>query len=102
TSVLTGIALAAYQTAYFGAVQDAGLALGTLITLGASPILVSAGAHVLEGRPARVADRGGRRRSGRGACPPGMGREHRLDLLLGMSARGRGAPQALADYRQKV
>jgi DME family drug/metabolite transporter len=47
TSVLTGIALAAYQTAYFGAVQDAGLALGTLITLGASPILVSAGAHVL-------------------------------------------------------
>ncbi|MEU6660870.1 DMT family transporter [Streptomyces sp. NPDC046821] len=47
SSVFTGVALAAYQTAYFGAVQDAGLALGTMVTLGASPILVSAGAHVL-------------------------------------------------------
>lgn len=47
TAVLTGVALAAYQTAYFGAVQDAGLALGTMVTLGASPILVSVGAHVL-------------------------------------------------------
>ncbi|MFI5966421.1 DMT family transporter [Streptomyces asoensis] len=56
TCVLTGIALAAYQTAYFGAVQDAGLALGTLITLGASPILVSAGAHVLLGE--RLGKRG--------------------------------------------
>jgi DME family drug/metabolite transporter len=47
TAVFTGVALAAYQTAYFGAVQDAGLALGTMVTLGASPVLVSAGAHVL-------------------------------------------------------
>ncbi|WP_328743772.1 DMT family transporter [Streptomyces sp. NBC_00285] len=47
SSVATGIALAVYQTAYFGAVQNAGLALGTLITLDASPILVGVGAHVL-------------------------------------------------------
>lgn len=47
TAVFTGVALAAYQTAYFGAVQDAGLALGTMVTLGAGPILVSVGAHVL-------------------------------------------------------
>ncbi|WP_199844230.1 DMT family transporter [Streptomyces sp. RTd22] len=45
-AVFTGVVLAVYQTAYFGAVQDAGLALGTMVTLGASPILVSAGAHV--------------------------------------------------------
>ncbi|MEU1480939.1 DMT family transporter [Streptomyces sp. NPDC001668] len=49
TAVPTGVALAAYQTAYFGAVQEAGLALGTLVTLGASPILVSAGAHFILG-----------------------------------------------------
>jgi len=30
----------------FGAVHDAGLALGTMVTLGASPILVSAGGHL--------------------------------------------------------
>ncbi|MYS21726.1 drug/metabolite transporter, DME family [Streptomyces sp. DvalAA-14] len=47
TAVLTGVALAVYQTAYFGAVQYAGLALGTLIALGASPVLVSAGAHLM-------------------------------------------------------
>ncbi|MFJ9729417.1 EamA family transporter, partial [Streptomyces sp. NPDC101209] len=46
TAVFTGVALAAYQTAYFGAVHNAGLARGTMATLGASPILVSAGAHV--------------------------------------------------------
>lgn len=51
TAVFTGVALAGYQTAYFGAVQDAGLALGTMVTLGASPILVSVGAHVLLDEP---------------------------------------------------
>ncbi|MEW1890623.1 DMT family transporter [Streptomyces sp. IBSBF 3010] len=55
-AALTGAALAAYQTAYFGAVQDAGLALGTMVTLGASPILVSVGAHVLLGE--RLTKRG--------------------------------------------
>lgn len=46
TAAFTGGALAAYQTAYFGAVHDAGLALGTMVTLGASPILVSVGGHL--------------------------------------------------------
>ncbi|NEC67816.1 DMT family transporter [Streptomyces sp. SID9727] len=56
TAVLTGVVLAAYQTAYFGAVQDAGLALGTMMTLGASPVLVSIGAHVVLGE--RLTKRG--------------------------------------------
>ncbi|WNM32515.1 hypothetical protein RKE30_19890 [Streptomyces sp. Li-HN-5-11] len=46
-ALFTGVTLAAYQTACSGAVQDAGFALGTMVTLGASPVLVSAGAHVL-------------------------------------------------------
>lgn len=55
-AVLTGIALAACQTACFGAVQNAGLALGTLVTLGASPILVGVGAHLISGE--RLTKRG--------------------------------------------
>ncbi|MFF7337740.1 DMT family transporter [Streptomyces sp. NPDC008163] len=55
-SVLMGVALAVYQTAYFGAVQEAGLALGTLVTLGMSPLLVSVGAHLLLGE--RLSRRG--------------------------------------------
>ncbi|MFJ9844464.1 EamA family transporter [Kitasatospora sp. NPDC101155] len=48
-AVLTGIGLAVSQCAYFGSVQYAGLGLGTLITIGAGPVLTSLGAHVLLG-----------------------------------------------------
>ncbi|MFE2729226.1 EamA family transporter [Kitasatospora sp. NPDC059327] len=48
-AVLTGLGLAVSQCAYFGAVQYAGLGLGTLITIGAGPVLTSLGAHLLLG-----------------------------------------------------
>ncbi|MFD8789085.1 EamA family transporter, partial [Kitasatospora sp. NPDC059599] len=48
-AVLTGLGLAISQCAYFGSVHYAGLGLGTLITIGAGPVLTSLGAHVLLG-----------------------------------------------------
>ncbi|WP_051836109.1 DMT family transporter [Streptomyces sp. NRRL WC-3742] len=42
----TGLALAVFQTAYFAAVQFTGLAVGTIVTLGAAPVLTAAGARV--------------------------------------------------------
>ncbi|MFJ3217788.1 DMT family transporter [Kitasatospora sp. NPDC086801] len=48
-AVLTGLGLAVSQCAYFGSVQYAGLGLGTLITIGAGPVLTSLGGHVLLG-----------------------------------------------------
>ncbi|MFE6053024.1 EamA family transporter [Kitasatospora sp. NPDC056446] len=48
-AVLTGLGLAVSQCAYFGSVHYAGLGLGTLITIGAGPVLTSLGAHLLLG-----------------------------------------------------
>ncbi|MFJ2580419.1 EamA family transporter [Kitasatospora aureofaciens] len=48
-AVLTGIGLAVSQCAYFGSVQFAGLGLGTLITIGAGPVLTGLGGHILLG-----------------------------------------------------
>ncbi|MEU6235860.1 EamA family transporter [Kitasatospora sp. NPDC047058] len=48
-AVLTGLGLAVSQCAYFGSVQYAGLGLGTLVTIGAGPVLTSLGAHLLLG-----------------------------------------------------
>jgi DME family drug/metabolite transporter len=45
----TGLGLAVFQTAYFGAVQDTGLAVGTIVCLGAAPVLTAAGARVFLG-----------------------------------------------------
>lgn len=42
----TGVGLAVFQTAYFAAVQDTGLAVGTIVTLGAAPVLTAAIARV--------------------------------------------------------
>ncbi|MFZ3556019.1 MULTISPECIES: DMT family transporter [unclassified Streptomyces] len=44
-----GVSLAVFQTAYFAAVQATGLAVGTVITLGAGPVLIAVGARVLLG-----------------------------------------------------
>ncbi|MEV0530643.1 DMT family transporter [Kitasatospora sp. NPDC050463] len=49
SAVLTGLGLAVSQCAYFGSVQFAGLGLGTLITIGAGPVLTSLGAWLLLG-----------------------------------------------------
>ncbi|RFU88059.1 DMT family transporter [Streptomyces triticagri] len=45
TAVL-GAALALFQTAYFAAVQSTGLAVGTVVTLGAGPVLIALGARL--------------------------------------------------------
>ncbi|WP_263172104.1 DMT family transporter [Streptomyces sp. SCSIO ZS0520] len=41
----TGAALALFQTAYFAAVESTGLAVGTVVTLGAGPVLIALGAR---------------------------------------------------------
>lgn len=45
----TGIGLAVFQTAYFGAVQATGLAVGTIVTLGAAPLFTAAGGRIFLG-----------------------------------------------------
>ncbi|MGW4420892.1 DMT family transporter [Streptosporangium sp. NPDC004631] len=47
--VTTGVAMAVYQTAYFAAIAESGLAVATVVTMGATAVLVAAGAHPLLG-----------------------------------------------------
>lgn len=49
TLVATGVGLALYQTAYYGAVAHVGLAVATVVTLGAGPVLIAFGARVTMG-----------------------------------------------------
>ncbi|MFD8570194.1 DMT family transporter [Streptomyces sp. NPDC059639] len=44
-----GLSLAVFQTAYFVAVEATGLAVATVVTLGAGPVLISVGARVTMG-----------------------------------------------------
>lgn len=44
--VITGCGLALYQTAYFVAIHYTGLAVATVVTLGAGPVLIAAGARI--------------------------------------------------------
>ncbi|MEV0739103.1 EamA family transporter [Streptomyces sp. NPDC050549] len=48
-TVTTGLGLAIFQTAYFAAVADTGLAVATAVTLGAGPVLVVLGARLTLG-----------------------------------------------------
>jgi DME family drug/metabolite transporter len=45
----TGVGLAVFQTAYFAAVSATGLAVGTVVTLGAGPVLIALGARLTMG-----------------------------------------------------
>ncbi|MFF8595986.1 DMT family transporter [Streptomyces sp. NPDC015220] len=45
----TGVGLAVFQTAYFAAVQSTGLAVATVVTLGAGPVLIALGARLTLG-----------------------------------------------------
>jgi drug/metabolite transporter, DME family len=45
----TGLVLAVFQTAYFGAVQETGVAVATIVTLGAGPVLIAMGARLVLG-----------------------------------------------------
>ncbi|QTZ90634.1 DMT family transporter [Streptomyces auratus] len=47
--VVTGVALAVFQAAYFAAVEATGLAVGTVITMGAGPVLIAIGARLTMG-----------------------------------------------------
>ncbi|MGH8879252.1 MAG: DMT family transporter [Stackebrandtia sp.] len=42
----TGIGMAVFQTAYFAAVQQTGLAVGTIVTLGAGPVFAAIGSRL--------------------------------------------------------
>jgi DME family drug/metabolite transporter len=44
-TLITGVGLAVYQTAYFASVQQAGLTVATVVTLGSGPVLVAVGAR---------------------------------------------------------
>ncbi|MFC9843010.1 DMT family transporter [Streptomyces sp. NPDC060223] len=46
---VTGFGLAVFQTAYFAAVEATGLAVATVVTLGAGPVLIALGARVTMG-----------------------------------------------------
>jgi DME family drug/metabolite transporter len=48
-AAVTGAGLALYQSAYFASVDNAGVALGTLVTLGGGPVLIAVGARYLLG-----------------------------------------------------
>lgn len=45
----TGVGLAVFQTAYFAAVSATGLAVATVVTLGAGPVLIALGARLTMG-----------------------------------------------------
>ncbi len=45
----TGIGLAVFQTAYFAAVEETGLTVATVVTLGAGPVLIALGARLTMG-----------------------------------------------------
>ncbi|MEU5345159.1 EamA family transporter [Streptomyces sp. NPDC020766] len=45
----TGVGLAVFQTAYFAAVEATGLAVATVVTLGAGPVLIALGAQLAMG-----------------------------------------------------
>ncbi|MFI5876752.1 DMT family transporter [Streptomyces sp. NPDC051445] len=48
-TVVTGLGLAVFQTAYFAAVSATGLAVATVVTLGAGPVLIALGARLTLG-----------------------------------------------------
>ncbi|MFE6690926.1 DMT family transporter [Streptomyces sp. NPDC057743] len=46
---VTGLALAVFQAAYFASVEATGLAVGTVVTMGAGPVLIAVGARLTMG-----------------------------------------------------
>ncbi|WP_308296229.1 EamA family transporter [Streptomyces sp. ISL-96] len=47
--LVTGLGLTVFQSAYFAAVQATGLAVGTVVTMGAGPVLIALGARLTMG-----------------------------------------------------
>lgn len=70
-AVATGVGLAVFQTAYFAAVAVTGLAVATVVTLGAGPVLIALGARLFLGE-----------RLGRGGAAAVMGALAGLAVLV--------------------
>lgn len=83
---VNGLGLTTFQIAYFEAVQGAGLAVGTVVTLGAAPVLVALGARLLLGE----------RLGGAGAVAVGGALTGLAVLLLGGSGAGQVRPAGVA------
>jgi DME family drug/metabolite transporter len=47
--LVTGLGFTVFQTAYFAAVQATGVAVGTVVTMGAGPVLIALGARLVIG-----------------------------------------------------
>ena len=74
----TAVLAAVYQAAYFAAVQRAGVAVATLVALGAAPLLVAVGTAVSARRlPSPAHARRARARPGRSGAPRGPVRRGR-------------------------
>ncbi|MFE7977302.1 DMT family transporter [Streptomyces shenzhenensis] len=88
-AVATGLGLAVFQTAYFAAVAATGLAVATVVTLGAGPVLIALGARLALGE-----------RLGRGGAAAVVGALAGLAVLTlgsaGASVRPSGVLLALA------
>ncbi|MYS57805.1 EamA family transporter [Streptomyces sp. SID5468] len=78
--LVTGAGLAVFNTAYFAAVQDTGLAVGTVVTMGANPVVVAIGARALLGE-----------RLGRGGWTAVLGALAGLAVLMLGGGQGAGA-----------
>lgn len=52
----SGVGLAVFQTAYFAAVRSTGLAVATVVTLGAGPVLIALGARLALGSGSGAAE----------------------------------------------
>ncbi|WP_327666692.1 MULTISPECIES: DMT family transporter [unclassified Streptomyces] len=85
---VTGVGLAVFQTAYFAAVSASGLAVATVVTLGAGPVLIAVGARLTMGE-----------RLGRGGVAAVVGALAGLGVLVlgggGTSVRPSGVLLAL-------
>ncbi|CAM5376841.1 DMT family transporter [Streptomyces narbonensis] len=83
----TGIGLTVFQSTYFAAVQHTGLAVATVVTLGAGPVLIAVGARLTMGE-----------RLGRGGLLAATGALAGLSVLVlgGGAAEVRPAGVALA------
>ncbi len=82
----TGLGLTVFQTAYFAAVETTGLAVGTVVTLGAGPVLIALGGRLLMGE-----------RLGRGGALAVAGALAGLGILvLGGEGSGTVVPRGVA------
>ncbi|MFF2330780.1 MULTISPECIES: DMT family transporter [unclassified Streptomyces] len=84
----TGVGLTVFQSAYFAAVEATGLAVGTVVTLGAGPVFIAVGARLTMGE-----------RLGRGGLAAVVGALAGLAVLVlgddGASVRPAGVALAL-------